>query len=63
MDIRYERLSLLLGTTLMSSGLLISQAAQAQDEAAEGDEPIEEIITTGSRIKRADNLSSPTPMV
>ena len=57
-------LSLLLGTTLMSSGLLISQTALAQDEdAAEGDEPIEEIITTGSRIKRADNLSSPTPMV
>jgi outer membrane receptor protein involved in Fe transport len=56
--------SLLLGTALVSSGFLCSQSVLAQENSAEeGDGPLEEIITTGSRIKRADNVDSPVPMV
>ena len=59
----------LLGASLLSAGFLFSQQSLAQEEtdesseAAAEDEVVEEIITTGSRIKRADNSSSPVPMI
>ena len=42
---------------------LFSMPAFAQDSEADSDEDVEEVIVTGSRIKRTDNLNAPTPMV
>src|SRR6056300_1993085 len=42
---------------------LFSIPAFAQDSEASSDEDVEEVIVTGSRIKRTDNLNAPTPMV
>ena len=44
---------------LLSFGSVFSISAE-DDESAE---VAEEIVVTGSRIKRANNISSPTPMV
>jgi len=54
----------LLGTSLLSASFLFSQQSFAQAEGDENDEEVvDEVTVTGSRIKRADNLSSPVPMV
>ena len=53
------RLGLGFGAGAMAVGM--SPGALAQDEVAPSDEPLEEIITTGSRIKRAD-LDSASPI-
>ena len=45
---------------LLSFGSVFSVSAEEEEESAE---MAEEIVVTGSRIKRADNISSPTPMV
>ena len=45
---------------LLSFGSVFSVSADEEEDSAE---VAEEIIVTGSRIKRADNISSPTPMV
>ena len=45
---------------LLSFGLTSSIFADDHEDSAE---VAEEIVVTGSRIKRADNISSPTPMV
>lgn len=46
------------------AGFSLPQQSLAQVEDATVDDALlEEVIVTGSRIKRADNLSSPTPMV
>ena len=45
---------------LLSFGSVFSVSADDEDSA---DDVAEEIVVTGSRIKRADNISSPTPMV
>ena len=42
---------------------LFSMPAFAQDSEADSDDDVEEVIVTGSRIKRTDNLNAPTPMV
>ena len=44
---------------LLSFGSVFSVSAEEEESA----EMAEEIVVTGSRIKRADNISSPTPMV
>ena len=44
---------------LLSFGSVFSVSAEEEESA----ETAEEIVVTGSRIKRADNISSPTPMV
>jgi outer membrane cobalamin receptor len=44
---------------LLSFGSVFSISADEEDSA----EVAEEIVVTGSRIKRASNISSPTPMV
>jgi outer membrane receptor protein involved in Fe transport len=41
----------------------LSLAQTEEDAATAGEDLLEEVIVTGSRIRRADNLSSPTPMV
>ncbi len=46
---------------LLSFGSVFSVSAEKKRDSAE--EVAEEIVVTGSRIKRADNISSPTPMV
>ena len=45
---------------LLSFGSIFSISAEEEEDSAE---VAEEIVVTGSRIKRADNISSPTPMV
>ena len=45
---------------LLSFGSIFSISADEDEDSAE---VAEEIVVTGSRIKRADNISSPTPMV
>ena len=45
---------------LLSFGSVFSVSA---DEEESAEEVAEEIVVTGSRIKRANNISSPTPMV
>jgi iron complex outermembrane receptor protein len=45
---------------LLSFGSVFSVSADEEDSA---EDVAEEIVVTGSRIKRADNISSPTPMV
>ena len=45
---------------LLSFGSVFSVSADEEEDSAE---VAEEIVVTGSRIKRADNISSPTPMV
>lgn len=61
---QYRRWLTLLGTSALSAGLLFSHGASAQGSSqAVDEETIEEVITTGSRIKRADNMTSPVPMV
>ncbi len=45
---------------LLSFGSIFSVSADEDEDSAE---VAEEIVVTGSRIKRADNISSPTPMV
>ena len=45
---------------LLSFGSVFSVSADEEDSA---EEVAEEIVVTGSRIKRANNISSPTPMV
>jgi iron complex outermembrane receptor protein len=45
---------------LLSFGSVFSISADEEEDSAE---VAEEIVVTGSRIKRADNVSSPTPMV
>ena len=55
-----------LAAAFLVAGFMLPQQsfAQVEDEAAVAeDEFLEEVIVTGSRIRRADNLSSPTPMV
>tara|TARA_B100000674_G_scaffold195648_1_gene159313 strand:+ start:24 stop:3107 length:3084 start_codon:yes stop_codon:yes gene_type:complete len=47
---------------LLSFGSVFSISAEEDDEAEVSDKA-SEIVVTGSRIKRADNVSSPTPMV
>lgn len=66
---RNKRWLKLFGTSLLSASFLFSQQSLAQDdtdensEATAEEEVIEEVTVTGSRIKRADNMSSPIPMV
>lgn len=50
-----------LGMSAGAFAVTIAPSALAQDSGAEGAEPIEEIVTTGSRIKRAD-LDSASPV-
>ena len=50
-----------LGMSAGAFAVTIAPSALAQDSGAEGVEPIEEIVTTGSRIKRAD-LDSASPV-
>jgi outer membrane receptor protein involved in Fe transport len=45
---------------LLSFGSVFSVSADEEDSA---EDVAEEIVVTGSRIKRANNISSPTPMV
>ena len=45
---------------LLSFGSIFSISADEEDDSAD---IAEEIVVTGSRIKRASNISSPTPMV
>ena len=45
---------------LLSFGSIFTISADEDEDSAE---VAEEIVVTGSRIKRADNISSPTPMV
>ena len=45
---------------LLSFGSVFSISADEEEDSAE---VAEEIVVTGSRIKRASNISSPTPMV
>ena len=45
---------------LLSFGSTFTISAEEEEDSAE---VAEEIVVTGSRIKRADNISSPTPMV
>ena len=42
---------------------LFSLPTFAQDSEVNADDDVEEVIVTGSRIKRTDNLNAPTPMV
>lgn len=54
------------GAAAMCMVLSFSNPAMAQDEASDDsadEQEVEEIVVTGSRIRRADNLSSPVPMV
>ena len=44
---------------LLSFGSVFTVSAEEEESA----DTAEEIVVTGSRIKRADNISSPTPMV
>ena len=58
------RRGLLFGGTALASGLLLTSVAIAQDSGAADDdelEEFEEVVVTGSRIKR-DSFSSATPM-
>lgn len=52
---------LALGVSAGAFAVSIAPSALAQDSGAENVEPIEEIVTTGSRIKRAD-LDSASPV-
>lgn len=54
-----------LAVAFLVAGFALPQAsfAQAEEEAASGEELLEEVVVTGSRIRRPDNLSSPVPMV
>ena len=59
-------LATVLGVAAMGSMLVNPAYAQDQDQAADADEEelfVEEVIVTGSRIKRMGNLESPVPMV
>ena len=47
---------------LLSFGSVFTISAEEDDDAEVSDKA-SEIVVTGSRIKRADNVSSPTPMV
>ena len=46
----------------LSIGMVNAQSDEA-DSSESADDNVEEVIVTGSRIKRTDNLSSPTPMI
>jgi len=54
-------------TAGFTAGFMFPQQSFAQDDVVEvpvaDEEFLEEVVVTGSRIRRADNLSSPTPMV
>ena len=56
-----------LAAAFLAAGFMLPQQSFAQDDAVEvpvaDEEFLEEVVVTGSRIRRADNLSSPTPMV
>ena len=56
-----------LATAFLAAGFMLPQLSIAQDDAVEvpvaDEEFLEEVVVTGSRIRRADNLSSPVPMV
>ncbi|MFC1778021.1 TonB-dependent receptor plug domain-containing protein, partial [Pseudomonadota bacterium] len=55
-----------LAVAFLVAGFMLPQQsfAQADEDVLEaGDDLLEEVIVTGSRIRRQDNLSSPTPMV
>ena len=52
----------LLSILALSIGMVNAQSDEA-DSSESADDNVEEVIVTGSRIKRTDNLSSPTPMI
>ena len=56
---RYMRL--LWATPLAFGSFLFVSPVQAQDDAADGEEIVEEVVVTGSRIRR-DEFSSPAPI-
>lgn len=56
---KYFLLSIL---TLSTVGMVNAQSDEV-DSSESVDDSVEEIVITGSRIKRADNLSSATPMI
>ena len=52
----------LLSILALSIGMVNAQSDEA-DSSESADDNVEEVVVTGSRIKRTDNLSSPTPMI